>query len=253
MNVVLADIEERPLRETARFMASAGSNAIAVVTDVSDVASVETLRERALEVFGAVHLVCNNAGVAAGGLLWTITEPDWRWLIGVNLWGVINGIRAFMPLLLAQDEGHLVNTASAAGLVTPPLMGPYCATKHAVVAISEILYRDLRLANSHVGVSVLCPGHVRTAIGESERNRPPWAPARADVETDPAAQRVRSIVRQQIEGGIEPDEVAAHVLDAVRSNRFYILTHPEWNAAIETRVRDILENRAPAPFEPTRV
>jgi NAD(P)-dependent dehydrogenase (short-subunit alcohol dehydrogenase family) len=249
MKIVLADIEERPLYETARTLSGAGTDVIAVVTDVSDASSVEELRDRALDKFGGVHLVHNNAGVAAGGPLWTVSESDWRWILGVNLWGVINGIRAFVPMLSAQGEGHVVNTASVAGLVSPPLMGPYNAAKHAVVTISETLYCDLRLSGSNVGVSVLCPGHVRTNIADSERNRPPWARAAADSGRSPIALQLQTAVRRQLAAGIDPASVAETVLDAVRTNRFYILTHPEWNIAVETRMHDILAGRAPTSLE----
>jgi NAD(P)-dependent dehydrogenase (short-subunit alcohol dehydrogenase family) len=249
MKIVLADIEERPLNETARLLSDTGAKLIAVVADVSDASSVEMLCDRALKQFGAVHLVHNNAGVGLNAPLWTITEPDWRWIIGVNLWGVIHGIRVFVPLLLAQGEGHVVNTASIAGLVSPPLFGPYSATKHAVVTISEILYRDLRLVGSKVGVSVLCPGNVRTGIVESQRNRPIWAPR--PTEMGPLADRMRATVQQHVANGLDPAVVADHVLDAVRANRFHILTHPDWNAAVEVRMHDILEGRAPTEFQPT--
>ena len=242
MKVVLADIEERPLQEAARSLSDAGASVVAVVTDVSDASSVEALRDRALAKFGAVHLVHNNAGVAAGGPIWAVTEADWRWVLGVNLWGVIHGIRTFVPLLLEQGEGHVVNTASIAGMLSQPLFGPYCATKHAVVTMSEVLYRDLRLAGSTVGASVLCPGFVRTAINESERNRPLWAAA---APADPAAEAVRAVVGQLVADGIVPAIVAGRVLDAVRENRFYIFTHPEYNAAVEVRMHDILEGREP--------
>jgi NAD(P)-dependent dehydrogenase (short-subunit alcohol dehydrogenase family) len=251
MKIVLADIEERPLYETARTLSGAGTDVIAVVTDVSDASSVEALRDRALDRFGGVHLVHNNAGVAAGGPLWTVSESDWRWILGVNLWGVIHGIRAFVPLLSSQGEGHVVNTASAAGLVSPPFMGPYNAAKHAVVTISETLYRDLRLTGSNVGVSVLCPGLVRTNIADSERNRPPWAHAAAGSQRSPSALQLQlqTAVRRQLAAGIDPASVAETVLDAVRTNRFYVLTHPEWKIAVETRMHDILAGRAPTSLE----
>jgi NAD(P)-dependent dehydrogenase (short-subunit alcohol dehydrogenase family) len=250
MKVVLADIEERALDETARSLAGDGADILAVVTDVSDGSSVEALRERALERFGAVHFLHNNAGVGGpGGPIWTASEPDWRWTLGVNVWGVIHGIRAFVPLFIAQGEGHVVNTASVAGLVSPPLFGPYSVSKHAVVAISEILYRDLRLMNVKVGASVLCPGHVRTRITQSERNRPPWAPP--PLKT-PLALQLRATADQRVADGIDPAVVADHVLDAVRANRFYILTHPELNVAVEARLNDILWQRPPTELaDPT--
>jgi NAD(P)-dependent dehydrogenase (short-subunit alcohol dehydrogenase family) len=251
MKVVLADIEERSLDETARLLSATGANCISFVTDVSDAGSVEALRDSTLSQFGAVHLVHNNAGVGINGPVWTITEPDWRWVLGVNLWGVIHGIRVFVPLLLAQGEGHVVNTASVAGVVSPPLFGPYSATKHAVVTISEILYRDLQLVGSKVGVSVLCPGNARTGIVESQRNRPTWAPPPRDKS--PLVDRMRATVQQHVAKGIDPADVAVQLFDAVRANRFYILTHPNWNVAVEARMRDILEGRAPTELKPTTV
>jgi NAD(P)-dependent dehydrogenase (short-subunit alcohol dehydrogenase family) len=243
MKIVLADIEEFSLQEAARSLSESGAEVLAVVTDVSDASSVEAMRDRTLERFGAVHLVHNNAGVFGGErLMWTISDAEWRWILGVNLFGVIHGIRTFVPLLVEQGEGHVVNTASVAGLSSPPGYGSYSASKHAVVTISEILYRDLRLAGSTVGVSVLCPGYVRTRITEADRNRPVWAPA---PPTDPVAEQMRAITVQAVAEGIDPAMVASHVLDAVRTNRFYILTHPEFNVAIALRMQDILEGRVP--------
>ena len=243
MKIVLADVEEASLQAAARSLSETGAEVIAVVTDVSDAPSVEALRDRTLARFGAVHLVHNNASVFGGErLMWTISEADWRWVLGVNLFGVIHGIRTFVPLLVEQGEGHVVNTASVAGLLSPPMYGPYSASKHAVVTISEILYRDLRLAGSTVGVSVLCPGYVRTQITEADRNRPEWAPA---LPTDALAAQMRAITVQAVAQGTDPATVASHVLDAVRTNRFYILTHPEYNVTIALRMQDILEGRAP--------
>ena len=246
MKIVLADIEEATLEATARSLSDSGAEILAVVTDVSDASSVEALRDRTLAKYGAVHLVHNNAGVSAGGPIWAVSEADWKWVLGVNLWGVIHGIRAFVPVLLAQGEGHVVNTASMAGLTSTPLFGPYCATKHAVVAMSEVLYRDLRLVGSNVGVSVLCPGFVRTAIAESGRNRPAWAPS---APPDAAAEPVRARVAQLVADGIDPSVVAASVLDAVTANRFYVLTHPELRAPVERRMHDIFEGRAPTDWQ----
>ena len=244
MKVVIADIEEGALKQAERELTSQGTDAIAVATDVADAASVRELRERALRRYGAVHLVHNNAGVGGGGPIWEVPEEDWRWIVGVNLWGVIHGVAAFVPLLVEQGEGHVVNTASIAGLTTAPFIGPYNATKQAVVAISETLYKDLEAAGvSGVGVSVLCPGFVQTRIADAGRNRPDWAPAR-EVEN---AEEVRATIRDLVEGGIPPAVVAEQVLDAVRQGTFYILTHPDLRAAIQTRFDDIVEGRSPSP------
>ena len=240
MRVVMADIEEQVLKEAADEVAGQGAEVLPVVTDVSEAASVAALRDAAVARFGTVHLVHNNAGVSASGSLWTIPEEDWRWVLGVNLWGVVHGIRAFVPLLVDQGEGHVVNTGSLAGLLTPPFMGVYNATKHAVVAISETLHKDLQVAGSPVGVSVLCPGFVRTGIGESDRNRPTWAPA-AVTDAGP----LLDVGRQLVAAGIDPTVVAEAVFDAVRANRFYIFTHPETKPAVAVRTKDILEERQP--------
>ena len=175
MKIVLADIEQGPLEAAVDDLTGNGAEALGVVTDVSDAASVRALRDRALDRFGAVHLVHNNAGIGLGGPIWEVSEADWRWILGVNLWGVVHGVAAFTPLLIEQGEGHIVNTASIAGLIAAPFLGPYNATKQAVVAISETLYKDLQTVGAPVGVSVLCPGFVQTRIAESERNRPDWA------------------------------------------------------------------------------
>jgi len=244
MKVVIADIEEGALKQAERELTSQGTDAIAVATDVADAASVRELRERALRRYGAVHLVHNNAGVGGGGPIWEVPEEDWRWIMGVNLWGVIHGVATFVPLLMEQGEGHVVNTASIAGLTTAPFIGPYNATKQAVVAISETLYKDLEAAGvSGVGVSVLCPGFVQTRIADAGRNRPDWAPAR-DVEN---AEEVRATIQDLVDGGIPPSVVADMVLDAVRTDTFYIRTHPELDAAIRTRFEDILGGRPPSP------
>ena len=243
MKVVIGDIEEGALKEAERDLAADRTDVLAVVTDVSDAASVRALRDRALDRFGAVHLVHNNAGVGTGGPIWEIPEADWRWILGVNLWGVVHGIATFMPLLIEQGEGHVVNTASIAGLTTAPFLGPYNATKQAVVAISETLYKDLQIAGiAGIGVSVLCPGFVQTRIAESDRNRPGWAPDR-DVEGAP---EMRAAIQAMVDGGIPTAAVADRVLDAVRTDTFYILTHPELNEAVRTRFDDIVEGRPPS-------
>jgi NAD(P)-dependent dehydrogenase (short-subunit alcohol dehydrogenase family) len=243
MRIVLGDIEEGPLTETVDALTGGGAEAVGVVTDVADLASVHALRDRALDRFGAVHLVHNNAGIGLGGPIWEVSEEDWRWILGVNLWGVIHGVATFTPLLMDQGEGHIVNTASVAGLIAAPFLGPYNATKQAVVAISETLFKDLQAVAAPVGVSVLCPGFVQTRIAESERNRPDWAPDR-DVE---GAMAVRGVVQNLVDSGIAPATVADRVIDAVRSDTFYILTHPELEGAITTRFEDIVQGRAPSP------
>jgi NAD(P)-dependent dehydrogenase (short-subunit alcohol dehydrogenase family) len=244
MKIVLADIEEGPLEVAVDELTSDGVEAIGVVTDVADAASVRALRDRALDRFGAVHLVHNNAGVGLGGPIWEVSEEDWRWILGVNLWGVIHGVATFVPLLIEQGEGHVVNTASIAGLIAAPFLGPYNATKQAVVAISETLFKDLQAVGAPVGVSVLCPGFVRTRIAESERNRPDWAAPDQAVE---GAEELRGAVQSLVDGGIAPATVADRVMKAVRADTFYILTHPELDPAIATRFDDVLQGRSPSP------
>ncbi len=243
MKIVLGDIEEGPLKEAVQELTVQGTEAIGVVTDVSDLASVQALRDAALDRFGAVHLVHNNAGIGLGGPIWEVREEDWRWILGVNLWGVIHGVATFVPVLIEQGEGHVVNTASIAGLIAAPFLGPYNATKQAVVAISETLFKDLQAVGAPVGVSVLCPGFVQTRIADSERNRPEWAPDR-DV---PGAAELRGAVQDMVDGGIAASIVADRVIEAVRTNTFYILTHPELEGALSTRFDDILQGRPPSP------
>jgi NAD(P)-dependent dehydrogenase (short-subunit alcohol dehydrogenase family) len=244
MKVVIADIEEGALKEAERELTDQGAEAIAVVTDVADAASVHALRDQALARFGAAHLVHNNAGVGGGGPVWEVPEQDWRWILGVNLWGVIHGVATFVPLFIEQGEGHVVNTASIAGLTTAPFLGPYNAAKQAVVAISETLYKDLQVAAvSGVGVSVLCPGFVQTRIADSGRNRPQWAPGR---QAEGAAD-TQSAISGMVDAGIPAAAVAEQVLDAVRTETFYVLTHPELRVAIRTRFDDIVDGRPPSP------
>ena len=243
MKVVLADVEAGPLAQVADDLCAAGATVLAVPTDVGDRAAVDALARRAVEAFGAVHVICNNAGVAGpGGPLWTLTDADWEWTLRVNLWGVVHGIRAFVPLLVAQGEGHVINTASIAGLISPQLMGPYVASKHAVVAISEVLALDLEVTGSPVKVSVLCPGFVRTRIGESQRNRPAHL---ADTSSHPAAALAANMVQQAVAGGTSPDDVAEQVVAAIREERFYVLTHPEMTGAVHHRNNDIVQGRYP--------
>lgn len=173
MKLVLADIEEDALRKVEQEFRKAGVPVLGIRTDVSRSQDVERLAEKTLATFGAVHIVCNNAGVAPGGVVWENTTADWEWVLGVNVWGVIHGVRVFVPIMLRQDTPcHVVNTASVAGLLSVPAMGIYCVSKHAVVTLSECLYHDLAERGSKIGVSVLCPAYVPTGIIDSERNRP---------------------------------------------------------------------------------
>jgi NAD(P)-dependent dehydrogenase (short-subunit alcohol dehydrogenase family) len=250
MKLALADIEDAPLTTTRDALAKAGAEAIAVRTDVSCAEQVEILAQRTFEAFGTAHVVCNNAGVGVGGPAWQIGPADWDWILGVNLWGVIHGIRAFVPRMVQQEEGHVVNTASIAGLTAAPGMAAYCATKHAVVAVSECLHYDLAQATGgKVGVSVLCPAWVRTNIVDSERNRPPPSDGRA-IRTLSARdrrihERIQEWTRSTVAAGMAPEEVADHVLAAITENRFWILTHPKTRGAVEDRMRGIVDGRNP--------
>jgi len=244
MQVALADVEEPALVEAAAKLRAAGGNVLAEVTDVSDGDSVDRLARAVANTFGPVQVLCNNAGVGAGGLVSELSTADWEWVLDVNLWGVIHGVRAFLPGMLASGEpGHVVNTASLAGLVSAPFMAPYSASKFAVVATSEALFHELRMTGAKVGVSVLCPGWVNTNIHSSERNRP----ARAGRQGDMGVPDGRAeMLRQILQNGMPPAEVAQLVVDAVRTNRFYILTHPEMTPAIEARMTAIVEGHDPS-------
>ena len=244
MKVVLADVEEGALAVAEKELSSGGAEVLAVRTDVSKGEDMDALAAAAIDRFGAVHIVCNNAGVGGGGLAQQLTEKDWQWVLGVNLWGVIHGQRVFLPILMEQNEGHVVNTASVAGLVTSPFMSPYCASKFAVVAMSECLQKELAMQGSHVGVSVLCPGFVNTQIADSDRNRPAELQRDGEVADEFG---MREMLRQVVAAGMPCEDVAGCVADAVTNNRFYVLTHPELKDAIRTRMEDILEGRTPSP------
>jgi NAD(P)-dependent dehydrogenase (short-subunit alcohol dehydrogenase family) len=251
MKVALADVEEKPLGEAVEAIGKGGAEVVGVRTDVSKREDVEALARKVFERFGAAHVLCNNAGVGAGGISWDQPLSDWEWTLGVNLWGVIHGIRAFVPRMVEQGQGHVVNTASVAGLVSAPGMGAYCASKHAVVTISECLFHELSLAaGGKVKVSVLCPGWVKTNIADSDRNRPAGLKGNAGAQRSPQEQMIEAMTRQAIANGIPPSEVADRVLAAIHEERFWILTHPQMNKAVEVRARGILEGLDPK-FDPT--
>jgi len=242
MRLVLADVEERALAATADDLAASGVEVLPVVTDVADAASVGALADAAYGRFGAVHVLCNNAGVGAGGQIAELSLADWQWVLGVNLWGVIHGLHAFVPRMLAGAEpGHVVNTASLAGHVAGPFMGPYSASKFAVVAISEALYHEMNMSGGAIGVSVLCPGWVDTNIHASERNRPASLGGGGRVEDGRA-----DMLKQVLASGMPPAEVASLVLQAIRDGRFYVLTHPDMTPAVEARMKAIVEGANPA-------
>jgi NAD(P)-dependent dehydrogenase (short-subunit alcohol dehydrogenase family) len=243
MKVVLADIEEKALIQAETEMRTAGASVIGVVTDVSKAESVENLFRKTIDAFGAVHLLCNNAGIGARiPSIWESTVADWEWSLGVNLWSVIHGLRTFVPRMLEQDsEAHIVNTASVVGLMVPPGGATYTVSKHGVVVLSEILYHELKDRNSKIGVSVLCPGFVNTRIIESERNRPDALknpPCKA-VQNDEYEARVKKS-SEAVKSGMSPEQVADAVFDAIGNEKFYIMTHPEFNEKIRIRTESIL-------------
>ena len=246
MKLVLADLDSAALASARAELESAGAAAIAVRTDVRKAADVEALAARTLEVYGAVHMVCNNAGVAPVGAAWESTAADWEWVLGVNLWGVIHGVRVFTPIMLGQGEaGHIVNTASVAGLIAPPGMGAYNVSKHAVVALTESLHHDLVARGAGIRCTVVCPAYFPSGIADSERARPAELAEPGRARTD-AQRALEANLRQAVMAGkLSADDVAAAVLEAVRDERFYVLTHPRIKPAIEWRMRDILEERAP--------
>lgn len=244
MRVVLADVERGPLDATAAVIAATGATVLAVPTDVSQAAQVQALADRTWDAFGGCDVLCNNAGVFVGGKLWERSLKDWQWLLGVNLWGVIHGVHAFVPRMLAQDRpGHVVNTASLAGLISSPFLGVYNVSKHAIVTLSETLHHELALTGAQLKVSVLCPGMVNTRAPEVERNRP--VDLRNDRPPRPEEQALADAVRAGLAAGMDPAEVGGIVLDALREDRFYIYTDLRSHPAIRQRLDDVLEGRTP--------
>jgi NAD(P)-dependent dehydrogenase (short-subunit alcohol dehydrogenase family) len=249
MKLVLADIERDVLDTVAGELREAGAHVYSVRADVSKQADMERLAAQAFEHYGAVNLLFNNAGVAAGGLVWEHSVADWEWVLGVNLWSVIHGIRLFVPKMIAQgDECHVVNTASVAGLLSAQMMGVYNVSKHAVVTLSETLFQDLRIAGANIGVTVLCPAFVPTGIAASERNRPADLRNQAPLTE---SQRLAAAASEKAvsAGRITAADVAAQTFACIRENKFYCLTHPKILGSVELRLRDILAGRNPSdPF-----
>lgn len=248
MKVVLADIEEEALVQTEQILRAQGATVLSICTDVAQAAAIEALAQQTLSTFGAVHLLCNNAGVAASGPVWEMSVADWEWVLGVNLWGVVHGIRTFVPLMLAQDvEAHIVNTASIAGLVSTPGLGVYNVTKHGVVTLSETLYQELQQMGAPIHVSVLCPGWVNTRIHQAERNRPVGLRNQSTTPTadTPVTAPFDQTMQQAIQAGIPAEQVADRVLAAIQERRFYILTHPHFQPLIERRMQNLLQGRNP--------
>lgn len=250
MKVVLADVEEGALRQAEAEFREKGVDVLGVQTDVSKPEDMEKLAQQTLDAFGGVHIVCNNAGVAgAWGNTWENTLADWNWIMGVNLWGVIHGVRTFLPIMLQQDqEGHIVNTASLAGLMAGS--GIYGVTKQAVVALSESLFNELKTLNAKIGVSVLCPGWVDTKIADATRNRPSDLANAAEPDPDPRREQINEVVRNFLKNGKSPAEIADQVFDAIREENLYIITHPEMDFIFRDRFEKIMarENLIPRNF-----
>ncbi|MCU1461067.1 MAG: family NAD(P)-dependent oxidoreductase [Acidimicrobiales bacterium] len=240
MQVVAADVEPGALDETVALI---GGDAIAVPTDVSDGAQVDALADRAFGAFGAVHLLCNNAGVFQAGVMWERTTADWEWVLGVNVWGIVHGIRAFVPRMIAQGgEGHVVNTSSLAGVVSNAFSGPYTVSKFAALALSECLAHDLRASGASIGASVLVPSSVNTGIAASTRNRP--SALAVGMGADDAA-FVEQALADLISTGAEPAHVAGLVIDAVRDGQFVIPTSAGYDDQVRHRADQLLAREAP--------
>ncbi|MFZ2650952.1 MAG: SDR family oxidoreductase [Burkholderiaceae bacterium] len=255
MNVVMADVQQDALDAAAAEIAGLGAAVLPARVDVSRAGEVDALAAATKLRFGAPHFVFNNAGVAAGGLVWESSLKDWQWVLGVNLMGVIHGVRAFTPMMLEAArsdpayEGHIVNTASMAGVVNMPNSGVYNVSKHGVVALTETLYQDLRLVTDQIGASVLCPFYVATGINRSDRNR---SAALSDAAARPTQSQLigRAMSDRAIgKGKVSAAMVAQFVFDAMRENRFYIYSHPNALASVQSRMQDLVQARNPGdPF-----
>jgi NAD(P)-dependent dehydrogenase (short-subunit alcohol dehydrogenase family) len=255
MRLVLADVQQDALKQTEASATALGADVLSHVCDVRRGDEVESLAQAAVKRFGAIHVVFNNAGVGAGGLIWESTQQDWEWVLGVNLWGVIHGVRVFTPLMLASVkadpnfEGHIINTASMAGLLTPPAMGIYNVSKHAVVALTETLYHDLSLIDAPIGVSVLCPYFVPTGISHSDSVRP--SDTQATTQPTRSQQVSQAMLEKAVSAGkVSAAEVAQITFDAIKAGQFYIYSHPQALGNVERRMQDILQAHNPSdPYE----
>jgi NAD(P)-dependent dehydrogenase (short-subunit alcohol dehydrogenase family) len=247
MHVVLADVEAAALNDAVVALREHGHDAIGVRTDVSRLVDVQHLARAAVAAFGAIHLVCNKAGVDGDidGPIWEPTDRDWLWTFGVNFWGVVHGVRTFLPLMLAQDtDGYMVNTASATGLVHANNM--YGITKHAVVALSEVVYSQLKQRDARVGISVLCPGVVNTRLFQAARNRPDELRNERPTSGAAAGEQFRAHMIERMVSAMPPAQVADSLLEAIRREQFYVLTDTEWDARIESRHATIMQRASPA-------
>ena len=245
MKVVLADLDEVRLRLVESQLTEAGGDVWPVACDTALEESVQSLAQRTLERYGAAHVLCNNAGVVGTGDPWTGPMSVWDWVVGINLYGVIHGIRAFLPIMTEQGEGHIVNTASMAGLVAMPGAAPYNVTKHGVVALSEGLFIELKSTGSPVRVSVLCPGFVHTEL----MARMTWADRLGDQPTpttNPIGQAMDQMLRDGVEAGISPDDVATEVVAAIKAEQFWILTHPDFRQVPVERMQRAAAQENPA-------
>ena len=251
MKVVLADVEDKALEQAEQQLKAEGASVLAVQTNVSTAGEVELLAQKTLDAFGAVHLLFNNAGVGGGAITWESTLADWEWVMGVNLWGTIHGVRTFVPIMLEQDiECHIVNTASAAGLVSGPGAVIYKVTKHGIVTLSETLYHELALKRVKIKVSVFCPWFVNTQIMECERNRPQELKNRPDhderVQMSPEYQFLYKVLLEGVRSGMSCQKAADCVFEAIRKDRFYIFTDPDAvKRQVQLRMEDILLQRNP--------
>ena len=247
MNLVIADIEDSALGTAEADLAAAGYPVLAMRCDVRKVADLEAAAKATVDRFAGVHVVFNNAGVVATGRVEDISIEAWEWVMDVNLWGVIHGCRVFLPILKSQGvPGHVVNTASMAGLSSGPLMSPYFVSKFGVVALSEGMWHEARIDNAPIGVSVLCPGFVRTRIHEAERNRPEEV---ASATTGDAGQQFMAMLSAGVEGGSDVVSVAELVVQSIRTNRFWILPHgADSHAAVQRRADAIIDGVAPPSF-----
>lgn len=251
LGVALVDVEATPLQAAEARLRERGGPILAAQVDVSDAAAVEALAERVYAELGGAHILCNNAGV--GGdfrAVWEQSLEGWEWVLGVNLWGVIHGIRSFVPRMLeAGEPAHVVNTASIAGVMSMPLGSPYHVSKHGVVTMSESMAFELQQRKAAIGVSVLCPGYVRTGIADAERNRPD---ALRGGAATPQEERWVEQIRQVLARGTPPGEVATCVLEAIEADRFYVFSHPEWLQSAEERFRALLAQEPPVWSIPAR-
>ncbi|MCU6433431.1 SDR family oxidoreductase [Undibacterium sp. Jales W-56] len=249
MKLVLADVQQDALDKVKAEVEALGAQVLIQRCDVRHAAEVQALADATMAKFGAVHLVFNNAGVGSGGLIWENSQADWEWVLGVNLWGVIHGVRIFTPLMLAcaktdpDYEGHIVNTASMAGLLNAPTMGVYNVSKHAVVSLSETLYQDLSLVEAPIGASVLCPYFVPTGISQSQRNRPDDVQASAPTASQRASQAMSD--KAVSSGKVTAAEVAEKTFKAISDGQFYIYSHPTALGNVQERMEDIVMQRNP--------